>query len=365
VDVAKHRSLSKFYSAMLATPAPKAGVRGPLNAAAIQRDASSALGNIASLRGYQEYLTQARSWKARAKNLTVGFEREVQTQAAGALTDTRALASAVLRITGHFKQSGELDRMLSSCTSAIRKSGPVHSADLLADLENEPSIRELLKAEGVTDDLWSALTTNLKNVKARMSVQNGKLAAELAIPGQDKPRNVALIPAATGMPTTLSALLQRGRFERLTEQFLRDDRSQFQLVTEPQRDLQMADVALAGSLLAVQAMAEHSRGLQDVGLAKYAGRGGLAIWAIGVLAAVLIGSLLVAKYCKNGDDENAGCIAGHILSFLGFLALIALIAVAAGVLFPAPGSTGTMTCAGGLYHDPDGTTTCIVNTRPP
>jgi hypothetical protein len=364
--VAKQRPLSKFYDAMLTTPAPRAGVRGPLNAGAIHRDANSALGNIASLRGYQEYLTQARSWKARAKTLPTGFERELQTQAAGALTDTRALASAVLRITSQFKQAGELDRMLSSCASAVRKSGPVHSADLLADLENEPSIRQILKDEGVTDDLWNSLTANLRNVSARLSVQNGRLAAEVAVAGQDRPRKVTLATSATGMPPTLSALLQRGRFERLTEQFLSSGRSQFQLVPEPQSDLEMADIVLAGSILAVQAMAEHNRGLQDVGLATYRGRGAAVIWAIGVLAAILIGSLLVGKYCKNGDEENAGCIAGQILSVLGFLGLIALIAVAAGVLFPATGSTGpSMTCAGGLYHDPDGTTTCVVNTRPP
>jgi hypothetical protein len=351
---------------MISAPAPKSGLRGPVNAAAIQRDANSALGNIASLRGYQEYLTQARSWKGRAKVLPAGFEREVRTQAGGALTDTRALASAVLRMTSQFKQSGELDRMLSSCTSAVRESGPVHSAELLADLENEPSIRQILKAEGVSDDIWSSLTANLKNVNARLSVQNGKLAAEFKVAGQDKPRNVALIASATGMPTTLSALLQRGRFERLTELFLRSDGSKFQLLPGSQRDLEMADVILAGSILTVQSMAEHTRSLQDVGLAKYAGRGAAVIWAVAILASILIGSLLVSKYCKNGDDENAGCIAGQILSVLGFLGLIALIAVAAGVLFPATGSTGpTMTCAGGLYHDPDGTTTCVVNTRPP
>jgi hypothetical protein len=344
--------------------APGAGTRGPVHSAAIQRDANLALGNIASLRAYQQYLTQARSWKGRAKTAPVGFEREVQAQATGALTDTRALASAALRMTSQFKQSGELDRMLSSCISAIRQSGPVQSADLISDLENEPSIRQLLQAEGVTGDIWNSLTTNLKNVNARLFVRGGKLAAELKLPGKERPRNLALMPSATGMPTTLSELLQRGSFERLTELFLKNDRSKFQLVPGPQRDLEIADIILSGSILSVQAMAEHSRSLQDVGLAKYTGRGTAIIWVVAFLVATLIGYLLVNKYC-NGNSENAACIAGHILFILGTLGMMLLLAVGLAILFPATGSTGPMmSCPGGVYHDPDGTTTCVVNVRP-
>jgi len=337
-------SRSKFYAAMAAVRPARAPARGPINAQAIQRDASLVLAKATSLLGYQQYLSQARSWKARAKALPQGFEREVQAQAASALADSQALASAVLRMTNQFKQSGELDRMLGDWIATIGHSGPIHTADLVADLENQASIRQTLQAEGVSDDIWNSLITNLKNVDGSLSVQEGKLTAQMKVPGQDKPRKLVFAPSATGMPQTLSDLLRRGRFEQLAGLFLQTGGAgQLHLLPGPPRDLELADVVLSGAILSVQTMAAHSRGLQDAGLAKYAGSSVTDILVVAFLGAAGLGYLLEGKYCTPGNEHSAACIAATILEFLGALGFVVL---AAGLIpsSSSPPSSGSGGC---------------------
>ena len=337
---------SKFYTALASMPEAVATPM-PINAQTIQRDASLVLAKVTSLLGYQQYLAQARDWKAQAKAIPVGFEREVQSQAASALTDTQALASAALRMTNQFKQSSELDRMLSRWIAAIGQSGPVQTADLVADLENETAIRQIRQAEGITDEIWSNLIQNLKNLEGSLSLQNGKLIAQVKIPGQDQPRNIALAPSAIGMPQTLYDLLQRGSFERLTGLFLQYGGARLHLLPGPERDLELADLVLAGSILSVQSMADHSRGLQDAGLAKYAGSAVVIIWAVAALAALVIGYLLENKYCKHdGTSESAACIAATILLILGILGLGALVLGGGLALILGPDSDSG--CTGGV-----------------
>ena len=336
---------SKFYTALASMPEAVATPM-PINAQTIQRDASLVLAKVTSLLGYQQYLAQARDWKAQAKAIPVGFEREVQSQAASALTDTQALASAALRMTNQFKQSSELDRMLSRWIAAIGQSGPVQTADLVADLENETAIRQIRQAEGITDEIWSNLIQNLKNLEGSLSLQNGKLIAQVKIPGQDQPRNIALAPSAIGMPQTLYDLLQRGSFERLTELFLQG--ANLNVLPGPERDLELADLVLAGSILSVQSMADHSRGLQDAGLAKYAGNSALAVWALIALAVYVIGALL-KEYCgDSGDAATAACVTGNILEILSTLGLMLLLGL---FIQSSPGITKPSDCPFGVTWD--------------
>jgi len=347
-------SRSKFYAAMAAVRPARAPARGPINAQAIQRDASLVLAKATSLLGYQQYLSQARSWKARAKALPQGFEREVQAQAASALADSQALASAVLRMTNQFKQSGELDRMLGDWIATIGHSGPIHTADLVADLENQASIRQTLQAEGVSDDIWNSLITNLKNVDGSLSVQEGKLTAQMKVPGQDKPRKLVFAPSATGMPQTLSDLLRRGRFEQLAGLFLQTGGAgQLHLLPGPPRDLELADVVLSGAILSVQTMAAHSRGLQDAGLAKYAGSSVTAVLVVALLGALGLGYVLEQKYCKDdGSPPSEACTAAQLLMVLGILGLFAPLG------FLSPSSSPNFGCPKGskviMYSGPYG-----------
>jgi hypothetical protein len=310
---------SLFFTAMAGlghTPAP-----GPMNAAAIDRDARLVLDKSTSLLGYQHYLAQARSWKAEGAALAPGFERELQVQAASAVVDTQTLALAALRIASQFKQAGQFDSMLSGWIAAIEKSGPINSAALLPDLENETSFRQNLKDEGVTDDIWKSLIANLKNIDATLSVQNGKLTV---VPNQDKSRILAFAPSPTGMPQTLSALLRRGEFERMTATFQRTGGTGLFLLPGPDRDRELAEVFLSGAILSVQSIAAHSRGLQDTGLAKYAGAGPIVIGAIIAVVVSAIAGWYFSNSCQQ-DKTTGPCIAAAIFAILGFAGLAVLI----------------------------------------
>jgi hypothetical protein len=155
------------------------------------------------------------------------------------------------------------------------------------------------------------------------------------------------------MPQTLSELLRRGSFERLAGLFLQTGGGgQLHLLPGPPRDLELADVALSGSILSVQTMAAHTRGLQDAGLAKYAGSAVVIIWAVAALAALVIGYLLEQKYCKHdGSPESAACIAATILFILGLLGTGALLVF--GLLTLASPASDSGCASGVLVWSPD------------
>jgi hypothetical protein len=345
-------SPSKFFTAMTRMRAlPEAG---PVNHAAIRRDAGFVFEKATALIGYQAYLGGARSWKARARAVPIGFEREVQAQAAGALADTHALASAALRMTSQFKQSGQLDRMFTGCTATLAQSGPVAASDLVAGLQHDPSIRETLRNEGVTDEVWTSLLTTLTTLDANVSTQDGKLTADLKAAGENQRRTMVVAPSPTGMPRTLPDLLRRGTFERMAARFIRGG-GNLQLLSGAPRDLEVPEVVMAASLFSMESMAAHKRGLQDAGLAKYAGNAPAVIFAVAALAALVIGYLLVDKYCKHdGSEESAACIAASILFILGLLASGLLLLGGLLLLFGVSGSSsGTGDAcldSGNVYH---------------
>jgi hypothetical protein len=353
---------SHFFRAMAGSEPAPAGA--PINAQAVASDMSLVLSKSSSLLGYQQYLTHTRNWKGEGAVPTAGFTRAIQAQAAGAVVDTQALTSAALRITNQFKQAGRLDGMLSSWVAVIQQGGPLRTADLVSDLENQPSIRQTLKDDGITDDIWNSLIANLKNIDATLSVQNGKLTAAITAPNQDKPRNVVLVPSSKGPPPTLSALLQQGKFERLSGLFQQTGGTGLYLLPGPDRDLEVADVILSGAVLSVQSIAGHSRGLQDTGIAKYAGSAPALIVAI---VAVVVGAVafgITLKYCDGGKSRSPGCVAAEIFAILGIFALAALLIAGVAKLLGATDSgcpvmyynfaTGTWDCEDAAGLPPTG-----------
>jgi hypothetical protein len=222
----------------------------------------------------------------------------------------------------------------------------VQATDLVADLENDTSIHQTLQADGITDEIWSNLVQNLKNIEGSLSVQDGKLTAQMKISGQDQPRTFVLAPSATGMPQTLSDLLQRGNFEQLAELFIQNGGAKLYLLPGAQQDLELANVVLVGSILSVQSMAAHSRGLQDAGLAKYAGSDVVIVLANIAIVALVIGIYLAAKYCKHNPTGNA-CEEGQALIAIATLALLVLLIRGPDILHPNSDSGG---CDGPLTY---------------
>jgi hypothetical protein len=310
---------SKFYAA-LADAAPSSS-RGPVNSGAILRDKHLVLEKASSLLGYQNYLTQARAWKAARKSVPLSFEREVQAQAKEALADARELAAGTLRTTKHLKQAGELDCMLDTWIAGVKASGPVQVQDLWSDLEDDPEARQVLRDEGLTDELWTAISENIKKVEGRLFLQGGKLAGEVKVAGQDRARTVVFAHSSTGMPRTVSELLRRGQFERMVEQFGRAGVLPMGLdvVAGEAREVEIADVVLSGAVLSVQMTAQHKRKLEDTGLATYAGNEPATILLLGGLLLIVTGLIISGLSCGDNDHENL-CTLGKVLMILGLLA---------------------------------------------
>ena len=303
----------RFYAAL-----GQSSSEGPINLSAMLQDHNLVLGKAASLLGYREYLSQARSWKAARRSAPLAFEREVQVQATQALADTRDLATAALHITRHLRVAGGLDRMLDSWIAGVRTSGPVQAQHLWSDVVNDPAARDLLRAEGLSNDLFSSVDESMKGLNSRIGVQDGELSAELEVGGHA--RHVALTHSARP-PRTLEDLLTRGQFERMVERFGEVGALSLDVVAREHGGSEAAELVLGGAILSVQSVAQHKRKLEDTGLATYAGQDPLSIAFVAGLLAIAIGGYLKAKYC-TGDDDGVACKIGEVLFILGLVTLI-------------------------------------------
>lgn len=226
-------ALSKFHAAIaqsLQSSAP-----GPVNAGALLRDKDLALQKGASLHGYHTYLTQCRQWKARHKSVRRAMEREVQVQASQALADARDLATATLRMTRHLKEAGYLDRLLDSWIAGVKASGPVQLQDVWTGLASETGARQLLRDQGLSDELFAAIDENMKQLDGQIALQGGKVSGELKLAGQERTQHIVMGHSASGPPRTLHELLSRGQFERVVEQFEHGEGLACDLVAGPSR----------------------------------------------------------------------------------------------------------------------------------
>jgi hypothetical protein len=110
-----------------------------------------------TLLSYQSYLAKARAWKASRKSVSLSFEHEVQAQAARALSATRDLAMSTLRMTSQIKQAGQLDRMIDSTIAGTQAGGPAQISDLWGHVANDPSTRQAMRDQSLTDDLFASM----------------------------------------------------------------------------------------------------------------------------------------------------------------------------------------------------------------
>jgi len=308
----------RFSDALAAHMPPSA--RAPINSVAIARDAGIVIDRAHSLLGYHTYLTKARAWKAARGSAAASFERDVQVQSSNAVEDTRALATSALNMTTAFARSGELDRIHAGMVAAIEARGPVQLRDLHSELEADTALRELLKSEGVSDALWASVMQNLKKADGTLSARDGQLTLETKPSGSDRTRTLVLAQSERGMPRTLGELLARGKVEKRAKRFA-EGPVKMSLHPGGDRPFEMSEVVLAGAIQSVQSVAQHRRGIQDGGLATYAGSAFVVVWVVAALAAAVLGYLLIDKYCETIESKNAACVASKILFVLGLLAL--------------------------------------------
>jgi hypothetical protein len=118
-------------------------------------------------------------------------------------------------------------------------------------------------------------------------------------------------------------------------------------------------------------MAAHSRGLQDAGLAKYAGSAPLIVAIVASIVAIVIGYLLEKKYCEEGQEHvnpSFACFLAKLLLIWGIAGILLLLA---GLVFGLLGLTGAgpsdSGCASGVwcYSPVDGSSGCCEKSIPP
>jgi hypothetical protein len=248
--------------------------------------------------------------------------------------------------------------MLDTWIAGVKASGPVQVQDLWSDLANDPEARQLLRDQGWTDDLWTALDENMKKLDGRLVLQDGKLAAEVKLAGQEQGQRVVLTHSASGAPRTLDDLLRRGQFERMVGQFERQGALWMDVVASETDEFEIVDVVLGGAVQCVQGLAQHKRKLEDTGLATYAGNSLPAILLIAGLAVLLTAAIMHGIHdCKDASHKTF-CLIASILGFLGDLLLVL---GGGGLLTPEPGSGAWVQTACSNLGEPIGTEgTCYI-----
>jgi hypothetical protein len=308
----------RFYAAL----APSGCGTAPINVSALANDKGMVLGKASNLLAYQTYLAQCRAWKASKARVPAGFEREVLTHAQQALVDGRDLVTCVLRVTRQMKQTGRLDNLICSCAAAAQASGPVQVQDLWSDIAGNKQTRQLLRDQGLNDDIFAALDRQMRQVQGSLTTQGGRLVSVIGLTGQST-QTVTLSRSARGDPSSLDDLLHRGQFESVVEHFEQGGTLPFAPVPTNTTEVRVDDLVASAAVLAVQRLAQHVRKLDDTGLAVYAGDDPLD--AIAVLASVglvmsFIGLWIASVFCEKipgGTYDQTGCELGIVLFYLG------------------------------------------------
>jgi hypothetical protein len=296
------RAASTFYAAFR----QGRGIpSGPTDPRALGRLHTEALDRAANLLAYQRYLGKARSWKAARKGASLGFEREVQAQATQALADAKALAAAVTVVTDHLEAAGKLDGVFDGLLATVKGARSTRVDELWSGLAADASARDMLRKQGLTDEMFAAMGTAFGRLSGRLAVRSGRIVAELTVADRDATVSAAIGRRRTARPRGVAELLGAG---------------------EPD----LATVVRGGAAASVAAVAAHKRKLEDTGLATYTGRdpATLGVIALAGLVAWIVGALLVDAYCEKKEPAStepkskAGCGIGMLLMGLGAFALM-------------------------------------------
>ena len=173
-----------------------------------------------TLLSYQSYLAQARSWKAARKTVPAGaLSAKSKRRQPKLCPDTRDLAMSALRMISQRKQAEQLDRIMDFAIAGIHAGGPAQIKDLWAHVANDPSARQAMKDQGLTDDLFAAMNDAMSKMDGQLYLKGGKLAMDVTATGQDEVRSVVFKRSAAGQPSNLHDLLTRGQFESMVDQF--------------------------------------------------------------------------------------------------------------------------------------------------
>jgi hypothetical protein len=311
----------------------------PVNQATLASDCASVLQRAGSLQSYQTFLTAARAAKAKGKGAPLTLERTVQAQAAQAFADAEVGAAAALRVVQQVNQTSFWTDTMARMTAVLKTTGPVSAQQIWSDVwtnQTNAAVRAALQAQGLTDAVAGAVASGIAQTNASFVLQDGKLAIAGSAAGGTA--TLALRTPGTA-PADVGELLRSAAFDQVVAAFTQEsplylDAAPAAVAMEP------AEIFAAGAIAARQHMADHVRGLQDVGLSTVTGADPVTAALVTLLVAGLvlgaIGALLLIQCTNAGPGGPPGggetCAIGQILVMLAMLMLGVTIVASGGAI---------------------------------
>jgi hypothetical protein len=216
--------------------------------------------------------------------------------------------------------------MLDAWIAGVKASGPVQVQDLWSEVENNQRARQILRDEGVTDELLVSISENMKRLEGRVFLQGSRLATEVNVPGQDQFGTTVFTQSSKGMPRTVTELRRRGQFERMVDEFERGGLLSLGGLAGQQPEIEVAEIILSGTIFSVQSVAEHKRKLEDTELTIYTGNEPGTVALVAAILAIagtvfLITGSILQHFCEDDAEigDGVACTVGKILVLLALL----------------------------------------------
>lgn len=319
----------------------------PLYAASFKAERDVVVAKASSLLAYRQYLAGARATKARRKNVPESFERNVLAQARLARGDVDAFTVAALKMQQQVNHTGLWRRTHGDVVRMLRDNGPASLKTMWSDVAGNAQYRSALVGHGVSAEVAAAITEAVNSFDATAVLRDGKVTIETRVAGEAAPRRLTLA-AGPARPATVSDLLRRSQFDRVTQALVNREPVYLEAVpAAPGTGNDMADLMAFGAVAARQYMAEHVRKLEDTGLATYQGNDPItfigALLVIGIFLG-LVGSIILylCDHPTEVEQPEWLCTVGAVMVIIAAvcLAVATLIFIVDGVMIAGIGYIG-------------------------
>lgn len=312
-----------------------------VNGATLDRDCRTAIETTEGLLGYQRFLVDARSEKARRKTVSGAFERNVQAQARLAVSDLDGLCASALRATQQMNHAGLWTGTFKRLETVLKTDGPLDAKQMWAEITASAEHRAALRARGMTDAMQAAITEFADKADASLVWRGGQISVETG--GSGRRARHLMLKASAGRPRNALDLLRRSQFEQALAAFAEGRQSYLEIVpAEGVAAYEPRDLFALGAVAARQRFSEHLRKLEDTGLATYAGNDPITI-LIGGMVAGLILCLVgygILRTCQPDVDETI-CTIAEVMLYIGVILLTAAVLIGVGT----PAVAGMMAVA--------------------
>jgi hypothetical protein len=289
----------------------------PANHQLLRHQGDTVFRSADELLGYHRYRRSAGAFKARNKGASIAFEQSALAQSKSALRSAGSLSRSAMTVLQQATHTGWLHEVHSNFTAAVATSGEVQVADLWRQVRNDPAFATHLAQLGLGADVLSACDEHLATAQGSVVERNGALVMR-----QGSAPEIVLGGMPQGRPRTVVDLLQRGGAAALMDHVIAGRPGPGPTLTVPADRIPVDAFVAAGIALASKQVADHTRRMEDTGVATYEGNDPATIlFIIGVvlLIAGAIGSFATCDSDNTTLYNPDLCIASQIALFLGLV----------------------------------------------